>query len=165
MTADNIEIGKKALELRCQWNAHDNDHCASINTLFAVFGITSKCGRIADNFSYNNTPYSTWLADIAFDAGVGDNEERPSLEGPQSDAAREMEESRLTRSGGRKVPLTSQAQKALLHYYRERLEILSRTDAFLAESRPRELHRYLSKIRKHQSSIVTIIGEVSALAT
>ena len=64
-------LGEDALDLLARWRAHGNDECASLNTLFAVFGVTSPLGRFADRFC-NYAAYAMWLKDIACDYGKAD---------------------------------------------------------------------------------------------
>jgi hypothetical protein len=161
-TAKNPTIGEKALELRCQWGDHENDRCASLNTLFAVFGVASKCGRIADNSAFNNNPYKMWLEDIAYDNGVRDVDLHiPLQEMPQSLAAAEMSKNGLTRPTSRRISMTPNARRALLNYFDEKFELLSKIDNFLMSAHPRDVRRYRSQINRHKAAITTVINEVS----
>lgn len=160
----NPEIGRKALELRRQWRDHENDRCGAPNTLFAVFGVASKCGRIADKSSFNNNPYGMWLEDIAYDNGIQDKEHRRTAlsEMPQSLAATEMSRNSLTRSNNRRVRMTKNARAALLSYFSEKITLLSTIDDFLTTARPRDLDRYRSQINRHKVAANVVINEVWA---
>jgi hypothetical protein len=56
-----------AIELRDRWRAHDNDEGAGVNTILAVFGLSSPLGRYALYFV--NAPYVMWLEDKGYDLG------------------------------------------------------------------------------------------------
>lgn len=61
---NEVETARRAqtaINLLRRWRAHRNDGCASLNTLFAVFGIRSLP---------MNPPYSSWLEDIAYCGGA-----------------------------------------------------------------------------------------------
>src|SRR5882672_5020653 len=97
-------IGREVLQLRREWRDHKNDNCASLNTVFAIFGISSRCGRIADNFEFNNDPYGYWLDDIAYDYGLADASYAiDTSERGQSSAARVMATNRLFKRCNRRV--------------------------------------------------------------
>ena len=164
MPATAIFIGEKATKLGRQWREHENDNCASVNTLFAVFGIASKCGRIADRFSFNNTPYAMWLDDIAYDNGVSCNERYSSLSAiPQATEAADMARYGLRRSGGRKVSMNENARRVLLRYLQRKIEFLTEIDQFLVLSGAHDLSRKRLQIKRHMSAIATVINEVSTV--
>ena len=57
-------LGEDALDLLARWRAHENDECASFNTLFAVFGVVSPLGRLADRFPH--AACAIWLKAPSF---------------------------------------------------------------------------------------------------
>jgi hypothetical protein len=141
--------------LERQWRAHENDGCAATNTILAVYGVASPLGRFADNFSLNNPPYADWLNEIAYDAGLPPNERdcrMSSDERPQSAAAVAIRTHGLRAISRRHIPMTASAHAALLDYYRERLDLLAKTEPVIVAHRQRErvrvLQRHVAAIRR-----------------
>lgn len=154
-------IDEEVLRLIREWRDHKNDECASINTVSAIFGIASRCGRIADNYEFNNDPYIYWLDDIAYDYGLADASYAiETSDRGQSSAAKTMTTNRLFKRCNRRVPITKDTQRALLIYLNEKLELLVKIEDALITAGPRELKRQRAKIRKHRAAIQTLVGEV-----
>ena len=51
-------VGQDAAALRYRWRCHEYGQTAACKTIFAVFGVASPLGRIADRFTFINPPYS-----------------------------------------------------------------------------------------------------------
>jgi hypothetical protein len=70
------DVARDALKLARRWHEHRNGLIASLNTIFAVFGVKSPLGRFADTTAFNNAGFGIWLEDIAFDHGASSDELR-----------------------------------------------------------------------------------------
>jgi hypothetical protein len=150
MPAGSVDgIGAEAKELWRRWQEHEAGISAAANTIFAVFGVASRQGRFADRFAYNNLIEPPWVEDLAYDRGVRVRHEadvRGISQRPASVAARAIMSSGLSRNGGRKIPMTEVARRALVGYYAERLELLAATDRLFMKARSRDLRRYRNHI-------------------
>jgi hypothetical protein len=165
-------LGEDALDLLARWRAHENDECASFNTLFAVFGVASPLGRLADRFPH--AACAIWLKDIACDYGKADKIPcEPELnlrlpdwgasKQPRSDAAAAMVEHALVRHGGRqrRLSMTPEAHAALIEYYREKIELLSEIDALLRRVHDGPYRRYrLPKLARHRKACLTALDRL-----
>jgi hypothetical protein len=135
--ADPAEIAT-ANDLLKRWRAHENDKCAAVNTLIAIFKLASPIGRFCDKFTYLNPPYAMWLEDFIYDRRTApdDRDTRLALDQqPRSQAATAMIEHRLTREHRRCVPLTATARTALTRYYEEKLGLLAETETLFKHDR------------------------------
>jgi len=163
-------LGEDALDLLARWRAHENDDCASLNTLYAVFGVASPLGRFADR-SPHAAACVMWLKDIACDYGKGGEIPREELDWrlpdrgaskqPRSDAAAAMVGHGLVRHGGRqrRLSMTPEAHAALIEYFREKIELLAEIDALLRRVHDGSYRRYcLPKLARHRNACLTALA-------
>lgn len=124
-----------------RWLAHENDDCAAMNTLFAVFGVNSALGRYADNFAYNNPPYAGWLGERAVDCMADWTVQIQT----RSSAACEIIACGLVRANPKaaRLPLTGETKTALILYYREKLQLLSQIHGLVDDGRRRTVQRHI----------------------
>lgn len=149
-------IGAEAITLLHAVRQHETGICDAANTVFAVFGVASPQGRIVDRFGFVNPPFTMWLDEAAYDHGASDqawhDRDTPA---PRSAAAEKMREHELHCSvrGNlrRKLPITEAARNALLEYYGEKLELMTKVGELLVKARALYPYRR-SALRRHIKS-------------
>jgi hypothetical protein len=128
------EIGARAGELLRAFLSHDAAHIAFANTIFAIYGVCSRPGRIVDSGWFLNSLAKTelyhdfrWLGE---DRGEWHFQEFKCdarlchIYPPPNRVAAHMISLALSRHGGRKLPSTPEIDAALSDYARERAEML-----------------------------------------
>jgi hypothetical protein len=163
-----------------RWRAHENDNDAASSTLLAVFGVRSSLGYLADRALLSRpSVVGSWLHnDICdyCDYKVLINEANAAYEllngtMPRAETTIRMLEyglQRKTDSGhAHQVPLTPEAQAALVMYFRKEIELLREITPLVCKGgdTPWQRHRKVcrqrtinSRIRAAESALKAIEG-------
>jgi hypothetical protein len=132
----------------------EHNHCtAFVNTIFAVYGISSRMGGYYDN---HVNECSAWRYLLEADMHMSIPFERNSKLSP---AAVNMEAAKIERNRGRKLPPTKQAVAAMIEYLEERQAILEDAISIMnAGQRVGTFRKALSKTHEHMAEIKLLLA-------
>jgi hypothetical protein len=129
---------------------HCRGNAAFANTVFAIYGVSSKAGRYCDR-NANRVPWWRYIIGEAFKADF------PPItaDTAPSPAAAKMIETELARYRGRKILPTQDAVEATIGYIKERQGILGEA---LKLMRGRTRERELGKAMSAAAEVLSVLS-------